>query len=76
MLEITKHTFHSNFYMEVFTIAAWQIWKQRNALIFENKQVSVNRWKRDFVAECHNQAHRMKESLKTPFLHWVNSLSV
>ncbi|KAF8661981.1 hypothetical protein HU200_056595 [Digitaria exilis] len=51
--------------MEVFTIAAWQIWKQRNALIFENKQVSANRWKRDFVIQCHNQAHRSPS--KHPF---------
>lgn len=73
MLEIAKHNFSGNFFMEIFIVATWQIWKQKNGLIFENSPVSINRWKNNFVDECLNQAHRMKESLKIPFLNWVNS---
>ena len=73
MLEIAKHNFNGTFFMEIFTIAAWQIWKQRNGLIFENCSVSFGRWKSNFVDECQNQAHRMKVSLKNPFLTWLNT---
>ena len=73
MLEIAKHNFNGTFFMEIFTIAAWQIWKQRNGLIFENCSVSFGRWKSNFVDECRNQAHRMKVSLKNPFLTCLNT---
>jgi len=73
MLEIAKHNFNGTFFMEIFTIAAWQIWKQRNGLIFEKCSVSFGRWKSNFVDECRNQAHRMKVSLKNPFLTWLNT---
>jgi len=32
----------SNFFMEIFIIATWQIWKQRNGLIFEHLPASLN----------------------------------
>ena len=38
MLEIAKHNFNGSFFMEIFIIAAWQILKQRNGLIFETVQ--------------------------------------
>ncbi|CAO2163661.1 unnamed protein product [Urochloa humidicola] len=75
MLQIAKNNFNNNFFMETFIVATWQIWKQRNGLIFENMPASINRWKSKFVEECLNQSHRMKESLKIPFLAWTTSLS-
>ena len=59
--------------MEIVIIAAWQIWKQTNGLIFENSSVTINVWKSNILGECQNQAHRMKDSLKTPFLTWINT---
>jgi len=73
MLEIAEHNFNSTFFMEIFIIAAWQIWKKRNGLIFENCSVSFSKWQSNFVDECQNQAHRMKISLKNPFLTWLNT---
>ena len=73
MLEFAKQEFNFNFFMEIFIIAAWQIWKQRNGQIFERKPISINLWQRSFQEECLNQAHRMKSSLQSPFLSWVNT---
>jgi hypothetical protein len=39
----------------------------------KNAQQSLNMWERNFKDECHNQALRMKDSLKSPFLDWTNN---
>ena len=75
MLESAKQNFGHKFFMETFIIAAWHIWKQRNGLIFENSLASIDIWRRNFKNECFTQAHRMKGTLKTPFLAWSNSWS-
>jgi hypothetical protein len=62
---------HSIF-MEIFSIAAWQFWKQRNSLSFENLPTNTNIRRRKFQEECLLQAYRMKGSLQSPFLSWVD----
>jgi hypothetical protein len=62
MMERARSDFNNNFFMETFIIAAWQIWKQRNGLIFDNCPANVSLWKRNFKEECLTQAHRMKDS--------------
>ena len=73
MTESAKQSYNNNFFMEIFIIAAWQIWKQRNGLIFENRPASLNSWRRSFKDECTNQAVRFKVTQKNIFLTWVNS---
>ena len=74
MMELARQDFSSTYFMEVFIIATWHIWKQRNNLIFENSPASTINWKKNIKEECTLQAQRMKASLKSPFLVWSDSL--
>jgi len=66
MIESAKQSYNNNFFMEIFIIAAWQIWKQRNDLIFENRPASLNSWRRSFKDECTNQAVGFKVFQPSP----------
>jgi hypothetical protein len=50
-----------NFFMEVFLIAAWEIWKQKNTRIFRNTTPSFRSWKLCFIATVKLQMYRLKE---------------
>jgi hypothetical protein len=42
---LAKHAFPHPFFMEVFMMAAWCIWTERNRLIFSNKPPGLSTWK-------------------------------
>ncbi|TVU13298.1 hypothetical protein EJB05_40345, partial [Eragrostis curvula] len=48
MIIEAKQTANLQFFMEILIIAAWNIWKQRNNKIFENKTPSLQAWKKGF----------------------------
>ena len=73
MMSASKISFHKQFFMEVFIISTWCIWKQRNGFVFDNRPPTIDNWKSNFIDECFLQAHRFSQTLKTPFLEWVNS---
>jgi hypothetical protein len=45
MMEETRHTCNNDFFMEIFIVGAWQIWKERNNLIFNRANPSFRSWK-------------------------------
>jgi len=59
MLLHAKEGFSNPFFMEVFIISAWQIWKQRNNFIFSRGQPSFLAWKTGFIDEARLQVHRI-----------------
>jgi len=65
---------NNSFFMEFFNTACWNIWKQRNALIFEGARPSINSWAFHFVEEAKLQSHRLKDNSREDFLNWVNSV--
>ncbi|TVU27564.1 hypothetical protein EJB05_19054, partial [Eragrostis curvula] len=66
-----KLEFQYMFFTEIFSTAAWNIWKQRNAKIFNNKQPSVASWKRAFKEEVLMHLHRIKESHHQAIQDWL-----
>ena len=61
--------------MEIFTIAPWQIWKQRNDTIFDRGRPSFNSRKVLFLEEAKLQAQRfLDEAKRAAFLLCVELL--
>jgi hypothetical protein len=75
MMAQAKQQLQSPFFMEIFTIASWQIWKQRNDKIFDRRRPSLNSWKVLFLEEAKLQSHRfLDEAKRSAFLLCVQLL--
>lgn len=61
-------------FMEIFTIAAWNIWKQRNRLIFDNIVPTLHTWWEAFREEVQLQVHRTKPATRDNILTWLNQI--
>jgi hypothetical protein len=59
MVDDARSQFANGFFMEVFIIAAWLIWKQINNLIFNRNMPTFQLWCSSFFEEARLQAHRM-----------------
>jgi hypothetical protein len=68
MMMQSKHQYQNPFFMEIFIIAAWHIWKQRNNFIFDRGRPSFSSWKFSFLDEARLQALRMSEDKRSSFL--------
>jgi len=75
MLIQAKQQFPNPYFMEIFTIAAWQIWKQRNNFIFDRGRPSLDSWKFSFSEEARLQAHRICDAKRPAFLSCIDSLA-
>jgi hypothetical protein len=56
----TKLAFRKPFIMEVVMLGCWNIWKQRNGLIFRFERPTFAAWKRAFVQDFTILGHRIK----------------
>ena len=54
-------------FLDVFAMAAWNIWKQRNNFYFNNVAPEVDSWKARFKDDFSLLVHRTKED-KHPFI--------
>jgi hypothetical protein len=66
MMEEAQDQFNNKFFMDIFIIGSWLIWKQRNAWIFSKIRPSFQGWKLGFIIEAYLQAVRMKEDKAEP----------
>jgi hypothetical protein len=73
-MEEAKTQLHHNFFMEFFIIAAWEIWKQRNDLIFSRSLPSFQNWKRCFFQEAVLQSNRLNPDKRSNFLSVLDLL--
>jgi hypothetical protein len=67
MMEEASAQFHNKFFMDIFIIGAWLIWKQRNDWIFNRIRPSFQGWKPGFIKEANLQAVRMSDKKKLAF---------
>lgn len=60
--------------MEIFLIAAWEIWKIRNRSIFYGVHATYSRWLVNFKNEASLQAHHLNDDDRLLVNSWVEAL--
>jgi hypothetical protein len=76
-LEIIKQgkiTWNKKLFMEIFMLGAWNIWKERNSMFFNNVSPTVSSWKARLKADLLLLLHRTKSSSHTFINQLVDSL--
>jgi hypothetical protein len=68
MMQHAKQQFACNFFMDIFMLGAWLIWKQRNDVIFNRGITLFQRWKGGFLEEAFLQANRFNPSFQASFI--------
>jgi hypothetical protein len=72
-LSFAKKSFKDPCFTEVVILASWNIWKQRNNWIFEDKRESFKGWKVGFVLDITMLRHRVKWSTADSLSSWISS---
>jgi hypothetical protein len=73
-ISLAKDQFSFSFFMEVFSVAAWEIWKQRNAKIFRHTNPDFSAWSRCFKNTLSLQLFRMNSNLRSDIEGWLANL--
>jgi hypothetical protein len=73
-VHLARRLFTLPFFMDIFLIAAWCLWKERNDYIFNNAPPSLATWKRSFKAAVKEHFIRIKSSLHQSILLWLDAL--
>jgi hypothetical protein len=60
--------------MEIFMIAAWELWNLRNSKIFDNGRATISLWMHNFKAQAHLQLLRVREIDKPAIVQWLDTL--
>jgi hypothetical protein len=68
-----RSNFQGHCFMEIFVCAAWNIWKDRNDVIFINQVVRVVRWRVRFITDLDIHNYRVKADRVQPLLDWITS---
>jgi hypothetical protein len=70
----TSMDFGQPFFMEIFMIGAWCIWKQRNDVIFDRNVPCLSAWKVAFKTQVLDHFVRLKPSLHSSIKVWLQEL--
>jgi hypothetical protein len=73
-IEYTRQQSGYPFFMELFLIASWELWKVRNRLVFDGIQATFSLWLRNFKNEASLQAHRLGVDDRLAVCLWLDAL--
>jgi hypothetical protein len=73
MLQHQRVNFGGPYFMDLFMIAAWCIWKERNDFIFNHK-APMESWKQRFKSEVKLHLFRLPTSKRGVIMNWINNL--
>jgi hypothetical protein len=62
--------------MEILACASWNIWKERNELIFQGQPASFVRWKVRFQKDLLLHQYKVKAALIQPLIDWLRNIFV
>jgi hypothetical protein len=71
---IAKQAFNNPFFMDIFMIGAWCLWKERNDYIFNRKPPCLATWKVSFKARVLDHLVRIKPNLHSSIKLWLQAL--
>jgi hypothetical protein len=71
---LARNAFPFPFFMEIFMVAAWCLWNERNAIIFNRRMPSVSSCKISFKQEIILHLHRIRPNLHSAIRLWLDSL--
>ena len=73
-LQHQKSTFQGPYFMDLFMLATWSIWKERNDFIFNGRPPSLSKWKQLFKSEVVLHLHRLPAYKHSLIMNWTQAL--
>jgi hypothetical protein len=75
-IKYVKQNFDGPCFMEILACASWNIWKERNELIFQGQPASFVRWKVRFQKDLLLHQYKVKAALVQPLIDWLRNIFV
>jgi hypothetical protein len=74
IIEQGKHRWQKPLFVELFLLTVWNIWKERNRLLFDGVVPSVASWKSRLKSDLLLLVHRTRDTLHPSILGIVATL--
>jgi hypothetical protein len=75
MITQAKANFQEGLFFEIFTIASWGIWKERNDLILKGIAPSRNSWKARVIGDLTLLRFRVNQNLENTISSFIDRLN-
>lgn len=74
LLEEAKQAWDRPMFMDVFLVAAWSLWKERNNHYFQHIMPSISSWKQRFKSDFANLKYKGYEDIKEYIAAYLTAL--